>query len=83
MRNATGTFKIGHVEAFQDKPSKELMSALEYMHNKERERALEISAAKIIGLSLELKDKTEAEISIVIKSLVRRIEYYKSNQEGL
>ena len=83
MRNATGTFIIGGMEVFQDKPSKELMSALEAMHNTERERALQILENKIFGLALQLKDKTEAEISIVIKSLVRRIEYHKSNQEGL
>lgn len=81
MRNATGTFRIGNMEVFQDKPSKELQLALEYMHNKERERALEISDIKIFGLALQLKDKTEAEISIVLKSIVRRINYYKEHNK--
>lgn len=79
----TRTFRIGHVEVFQDKPSKETQMAIECMHDAERKKALDITDGKILGFALSLKDKTEAEISIVINSLLKRIDYYKANKTDL
>jgi hypothetical protein len=81
MRNATGTFRIGDMEVFQDKPSKELQLALECMHKKDYEKANWLVDNTITEIAELLKNKTEAELSVVLKSIIRRTNEYKSNQE--
>ena len=77
----TRTFKIGDAEIYQDKPSSETKRIMETIHNKEIDRALDLADTlpREIAERLVEMDRSEADLSIVIKHLIR--EYKRLRQE--
>lgn len=66
----TRTFRIGHVEAFQDKPSEELQRAIK-SSDKDIEKCGLLVRSGAKQLAETLADKSEQELIIVLKFLVR------------
>jgi hypothetical protein len=67
----TRTFKIGHADVFQDKPSEETRLALEIMHKNQHHKANGLVDNSINDIAEAMKDKSEAELSIVLNVIVR------------
>lgn len=68
----TRTFKIGHVEAFQDKPSSETRLAIERIHKLQEERLRGINCGKhILSLVDEILKIEDANLSTEEISKIR------------
>ena len=78
--STTRNFKIGHADVFQDKPSEETRLMLESMHRAEYEKACNLVDGAVHEIAELLKHKTEAELSIVLKAIVRRTNEYKTKK---
>lgn len=79
-QSSSRVFKMGHADVQQDKPSKETMKALGYMHKANTEKA-ELVYHKmreiIKEISILLHDKTEGELLAVLNEIVRETKRMK------
>jgi len=76
-------FKMGDAEIFQDKPSQDTRRAIESMHRSEDERAFKLVGDLIYEIAdiLSEEDKTDADLSVVLKSLVRGTRILRREKE--
>lgn len=74
---STRTFKIGNAEIFQDKPNQETNKVIEIIENNDHEKAYNLVGNHAREIALMLLDKSDADLSVVLKSIVKLITKYK------
>ena len=76
-------FRIGDAVMFQDKPSQDTRRAIQSMHRSEDERAFKLVGDLIYEIAdiLSEEDKTDADLSVVLKSLVRGTRILRREKE--
>ncbi len=72
-------FTMGHADVFQDKPSEETKRAIESMHKDQKEQRGLLIRSAIQSISTLLADKSEAELSIVLKVIVNETNRLKQD----